>query len=155
LTENHVLLNDVADFTTPTGGFMQKLFGGFVVTAVALSLPVAAIAQRHASAASSSGPKREFGVDLNAAYVSPGTDGVSSGIAIITPVIGMRKSEIVRRACDLGAPLRLTWSCYQAEDVACGVCDSCRLRLQAFAEARIQDPIPYRARVASEYPVKS
>jgi hypothetical protein len=65
---------------------MQKLFGGFVVTAVALSLPVAAIAQRHASAPSSSGPKREFGVDLNAAYVSPGTDGVSSGIAIITPV---------------------------------------------------------------------
>jgi 7-cyano-7-deazaguanine synthase len=69
-------------------------------------------------------------------------------IAIVTPVIGMRKSEIVRRARDLGAPLELTWSCYQAEDAACGVCDSCRLRQRAFAEAGIQDPIAYRTGVA-------
>jgi 7-cyano-7-deazaguanine synthase len=69
-------------------------------------------------------------------------------IAIVTPVIGMKKSSIVRRGLELGAPLNLTWSCYQYEDAACGVCDSCRLRLQAFAEAGVADVIPYRVRVA-------
>jgi 7-cyano-7-deazaguanine synthase len=69
-------------------------------------------------------------------------------IEIMTPVIKMRKSEIVRRGTELGAPLGLTWSCYQFEDEACGTCDSCRLRLRAFAQAGISDPIAYRARVA-------
>jgi 7-cyano-7-deazaguanine synthase len=68
-------------------------------------------------------------------------------IEMVTPVIGMRKQEIVRRGVELGAPLDRTWSCYQFEDAACGVCDSCRLRLKAFAEAGRTDPIPYRARV--------
>jgi 7-cyano-7-deazaguanine synthase len=68
-------------------------------------------------------------------------------IEIVTPVIGMRKWEIVRRGKELGAPLDRTWSCYQFEDEACGVCDSCRLRLSAFAEAGIGDPIAYRVRV--------
>jgi 7-cyano-7-deazaguanine synthase len=66
-------------------------------------------------------------------------------IAIVTPVISMRKHEIVRMGRQLGAPLDLTWSCYQFEDSACGACDSCKLRLGAFAEAGLQDPIPYRA----------
>jgi len=65
-------------------------------------------------------------------------------IEIVTPVIAMRKSEIIRRGMELGAPLERTWSCYQDEDEACGVCDSCRLRLQAFREAGTNDPIPYR-----------
>jgi len=69
-------------------------------------------------------------------------------IEIVTPVIAMRKSEIVRRGIELGAPLGNTWSCYQFEDEACGMCDSCRLRLQAFAEAGVADPIAYRAPVA-------
>ena len=64
-------------------------------------------------------------------------------ITIRTPVIGMRKSEIVRRGLDLDAPLHLTWSCYQASDRACGNCDSCALRLRAFREAGAADPIPY------------
>jgi 7-cyano-7-deazaguanine synthase len=68
-------------------------------------------------------------------------------IEIVTPVIGMRKWEIVRRGIELGAPLDRTWSCYQFEDAACGVCDSCRLRLSAFAEAGASDPIAYRARI--------
>ena len=72
-------------------------------------------------------------------------------IAIITPVIGMKKSAIVRRGVELGAPLNLTWSCYQYEDAACGACDSCRLRLQAFAEAGVPDEIPYRVRVARSH----
>jgi 7-cyano-7-deazaguanine synthase len=69
-------------------------------------------------------------------------------IEIATPVIGMRKSEIIRRGIELGAPLDRTWSCYQSEDEACGMCDSCRLRLRAFSEARAPDPIAYRAQVA-------
>jgi 7-cyano-7-deazaguanine synthase len=69
-------------------------------------------------------------------------------IEIVTPVIALRKSEIVRRGAELGAPLGSTWSCYQFEDEACGTCDSCRLRLRAFAEAGLRDPIAYRARVA-------
>jgi len=69
-------------------------------------------------------------------------------IAIVTPVIAMRKSEIVRRGRELGAPLDLTWSCYQSDDEACGTCDSCRLRLQAFSEAGLSDPIAYRVQVA-------
>jgi 7-cyano-7-deazaguanine synthase len=67
-------------------------------------------------------------------------------LEIVTPVIGMRKSEIVRRGEELGAPFELTWSCYQADDAACGMCDSCALRLRAFQEAGIEDPIPYAHR---------
>jgi 7-cyano-7-deazaguanine synthase len=65
-------------------------------------------------------------------------------IEIVTPVITLKKSEIVRRGMELGAPLHLTWSCYQNEDVACGTCDSCLLRLRAFEEAGVPDPILYR-----------
>jgi len=65
-------------------------------------------------------------------------------ITVETPVIRMRKSDIIRRGTELGAPLHLTWSCYQGEQQACGVCDSCLLRLRAFAEAGQTDPIPYR-----------
>lgn len=70
-------------------------------------------------------------------------------IEMVTPVIGMKKSEIIRRGRELGAPLHLTWSCYQGEDAACGRCDSCLLRLRAFAEAGIADPVPYQGRAAS------
>src|SRR5580658_4637777 len=69
-------------------------------------------------------------------------------IEIVTPVIAMKKNEIVRRGVELGAPLDKTWSCYQFEDEACGMCDSCRLRLRAFAEAGLPDPIAYRTRIA-------
>ena len=68
-------------------------------------------------------------------------------IEIVTPVIAMRKREIIERGIELGAPLDRTWSCYQFDDEACGSCDSCRLRLKAFAEAGVADPIAYRARV--------
>jgi 7-cyano-7-deazaguanine synthase len=71
-----------------------------------------------------------------------------SGIEIQTPVIGMSKKEIVQKGMELGAPIEKTWSCYQFEDEGCGVCDSCVLRLRAFARAGYADPIPYRGRVA-------
>lgn len=66
-----------------------------------------------------------------------------TSIKIITPVIGLRKSEIVRRGSELGAPIHLSWSCYKREDVACGECDSCALRLRGFSGAGLNDPIPY------------
>jgi len=71
-------------------------------------------------------------------------------IEIVTPVIGLKKSVIIKRGMELGAPLHLTWSCYQGEEEACGVCDSCLLRLRAFAEAGARDPLPYRQKVVAQ-----
>lgn len=87
--------------------------------------------------------RREF-FDAYETMIRAGTRPETS-IRIETPVIGMRKSAIVRRGVELEAPFHLTWSCYQASDLACGSCDSCALRLRAFAEAGVPDPIPYRA----------
>ncbi len=70
----------------------------------------------------------------------------STHIRVETPIIAMRKSEIVRKGNELNAPFHLTWSCYQAEEKACGVCDSCALRLRGFAQAGLRDPIPYASR---------
>jgi 7-cyano-7-deazaguanine synthase len=64
-------------------------------------------------------------------------------IEIVTPLIAMHKAEIIRLGLELDAPFDLTWSCYSSEDRACGVCDSCVLRLRAFAAAGVEDPIPY------------
>lgn len=66
-----------------------------------------------------------------------------TSIRIRTPVIELSKSEIVRRGLELDAPLALTWSCYGASELACGHCDSCALRLRAFREAGVADPILY------------
>lgn len=70
----------------------------------------------------------------------------TSDIQVIAPVIEMRKSAIVKLGLELGAPFELSWSCYKENDVACGVCDSCALRLRAFEEAGVEDPIPYAVR---------
>jgi 7-cyano-7-deazaguanine synthase len=64
-------------------------------------------------------------------------------IEIRTPIINMSKAEIVRRGRELNAPLHLTWSCYRNEDLACGTCDSCALRLRGFEQAGVTDPIGY------------
>ena len=64
-------------------------------------------------------------------------------VKIVTPIINLRKGEIVRRGIELGAPLHLTWSCYMEQKKACGQCDSCLLRLRGFAEAGVCDPIQY------------
>jgi 7-cyano-7-deazaguanine synthase len=86
--------------------------------------------------------------DCRPAYYRAFNEVVKAGtkegeIAIVTPLIALRKAEIVRLGLELGAPFDLTWSCYSREDRACGVCDSCVLRLRAFAEAGAKDPIPY------------
>lgn len=89
--------------------------------------------------------------DCRPAYYNAFNEVVKAGtkdgrIEIVTPLIAMRKAEIVRLGLELGAPFDLTWSCYSREDRACGVCDSCALRLRAFQTAGVKDPIPYAAR---------
>ncbi len=64
-------------------------------------------------------------------------------IEIITPLIHMKKAEIVRKGAELGVPFEISWSCYRDGGVACGRCDSCLLRLRGFIEAGMEDPIPY------------
>lgn len=86
--------------------------------------------------------RQEF-YDKFAAAAEAGTRP-ETHIAIRTPLIRMTKADIVRRGLELGAPLHLTWSCYTDSDRACGICESCRLRLRGFAEAGETDPIPYR-----------
>jgi 7-cyano-7-deazaguanine synthase len=86
--------------------------------------------------------------DCRPAYYKAFNEVVKMGtkegdIEIVTPLIAMRKNEIVRLGLELGAPFDLTWSCYSRQDQACGVCDSCVLRLRAFESAGAQDPIPY------------
>jgi 7-cyano-7-deazaguanine synthase len=86
--------------------------------------------------------------DCRPAYYRAFNEVVRTGtkegaIQVVTPLIAMRKHEIVTLGLELGAPFDLTWSCYQRQDRACGVCDSCVLRLRAFQDAGATDPIPY------------
>ena len=86
--------------------------------------------------------------DCRPAYYDAYNEVIRTGtkegqIRIVTPLIALKKSQIIRQGLELGAPLDLTWSCYSREDHACGVCDSCVLRLRAFQQAGAEDPIPY------------
>ncbi|HHH72941.1 MAG TPA: hypothetical protein ENL04_03860 [Sulfuricurvum sp.] len=67
----------------------------------------------------------------------------ATNIKIAMPLVHMKKEQIVKEALQYSVPLELTWSCYKNSTEACGVCDSCRLRLQGFRLAQTEDPIPY------------
>ena len=67
-----------------------------------------------------------------------------TNIKIETPIIHLSKAEIVRKGLELNAPIHLSWSCYRSEDLACGTCDSCALRLRGFEKAGAIDPIAYK-----------
>lgn len=86
--------------------------------------------------------RREF-YDRFEAAANAGTRP-DTQLRIVTPLIAMDKAAIVHRGVELGAPLHLTWSCYTDEDKACGICESCRLRLRGFERAGLSDPLPYR-----------
>jgi 7-cyano-7-deazaguanine synthase len=85
---------------------------------------------------------RQTFFDSFAAVIREGTKP-ETHVTLHTPLIHSTKADIVRRGIALAAPLEHTWSCYQGEEVACGVCDSCALRLRGFQQAGIPDPIPY------------
>lgn len=92
--------------------------------------------------------------DCRPAYYRAFNEVVRAGtregsIELVTPLIGMRKAEIVRLGLELRAPFDLTWSCYSREDAACGVCESCVLRLRAFEAAGARDPIAYARNIAT------
>ncbi len=88
--------------------------------------------------------------DCRESYISSMQKAVNLGtkdetkIEIKMPLVHLKKSEIVSKALEIGIELSHTWSCYQEEDLACGVCDSCRLRLNGFSQAKVDDPIPYK-----------
>ena len=113
----------------------------------------AAVAEKHAAEALYIGVVEEDSSgypDCREAYINSMEKSINLGtkdetrLAIKMPLVDMKKEEIVKRSLELGVPLIDTWSCYQSEDNACGLCDSCRLRLKGFKLAGIEDPIPYQ-----------
>jgi len=85
---------------------------------------------------------RENYIEAMQRAINLGTKEETS-IEILMPLVHLKKSQIVQEALRLHVPLELTWSCYKSEEKACGVCDSCRLRLNGFKQAGVQDPINY------------
>lgn len=113
----------------------------------------AAIAEKHNAEAMYIGVVEEDSSgypDCRDSFINDMQKAINSGtkeetkIEITTPLIELSKSEIVKMSLALDSPLALTWSCYQESDKACGVCDSCRLRLRGFEMAGCVDPVPYR-----------
>jgi 7-cyano-7-deazaguanine synthase len=70
----------------------------------------------------------------------------NTNVVIEIPLISMKKHEIIKKGVELNAPFQLTWSCYKDEEIACGECDSCALRLRGFQQAGMIDPIPYKTK---------
>ena len=86
---------------------------------------------------------RESFLDALQAAINLGTKE-ETNIQITAPLVHLKKEQIVAEAIRRKVPLKLTWSCYQSEEKACGVCESCRLRLKGFEKAGVKDPIPYK-----------
>ncbi len=138
----------------PTGGIEEGIPVTYVPFRNGIFLSMAAaIAEKHAASAiaigvveedSSGYPDcRESFIEAMQRAINLGTKD-ETNITIEMPLVHLKKSQIVKKALEMNVPLELTWSCYQSEDAACGVCDSCRLRLRGFEEAGANDPIPYR-----------
>ena len=82
-------------------------------------------------------------IDKMTSAINEGTKDTTK-VKIKTPLVHLMKNQIVEKSLELNVPLKHTWSCYKEEDEACGVCDSCRLRLNGFNLANTKDPIPYK-----------
>ena len=111
-----------------------------------------ALAEKHGASALFIGVVEEDSSgypDCRNAYIVAMQKAVNLGtkeetkLEIKMPLVAMKKSQIVQKSLELNVPLKDTWSCYQSEELACGVCDSCRLRLKGFEEAEQRDPIAY------------
>ena len=139
----------------PTGGIEPGVPVTYVPFRNGIFLSIAAsIAEKHGAEAIYIGVVEEDSSgypDCRESYIEAMQKAINLGtkdetkITIEMPLVHLKKSEIVSKAIEMDVPLEHTWSCYQSEDEACGVCDSCRLRLQGFKEAREVDPITYAA----------
>jgi len=138
----------------PTGGIEEGVPVTYVPFRNGIFLSIAAsVAEKHAAEALFIGVVEEDGSgypDCTNSYIKKMQDAINNGtkketnIEIKMPLVAMHKGQIVEKALELNVPLQNTWSCYKSEDKACGVCDSCRLRLRGFSRAGIKDPIDYQ-----------
>jgi 7-cyano-7-deazaguanine synthase len=137
----------------PTGGLEEGVPVTYVPFRNGIFLSIAAaIAEKHGAEALFIGVVEEDGSgypDCRESYIKKMQEAVNLGtrdetsIEIKMPLVALKKDEIVQKSLRLNVPLEYTWSCYKSEDKACGVCDSCRLRLRGFKEAGVTDPLIY------------
>ena len=140
----------------PTGGIEEGVPVTYVPFRNGIFLSIAAaIAEKHGAEALYIGVVEEDSSgypDCRESYIRAMEKAIDLGtrdetkLEIKMPLVAMKKSQIVQKALELSVPLGHTWSCYQSEEEACGVCDSCRLRLKGFEEAGAEDPIKYEKR---------
>ena len=137
----------------PTGGVEEGVPVTYVPFRNGIFLSIAAaVAEKHGAEAlfigvveedSSGYPDcRESYIEQMQSAINLGTKDETS-LEIKMPLVALKKSQIVEKSLELAVPLEDTWSCYKSEDLACGICDSCRLRLKGFEEAGSVDPISY------------
>ena len=139
----------------PTGGIEAGVPITYVPFRNGIFLSItAAIAEKEGATAMYIGVVQEDSSgypDCTDSFISDMTKAINQGtkeetkIEILTPLVHLSKAQIVQEAVKLSVPLEHTWSCYKEESEACGVCDSCRLRLNGFKLAGVTDPIKYKA----------
>lgn len=137
----------------PTGGIEEGVPVTYVPFRNGIFLSIAAaVAEKHGAEALYIGVVEEDSSgypDCRENYIKQMQDAINLGtkdetsLEIKMPLVALKKSQIVQKALEFNVPLEDTWSCYKSEALACGVCDSCRLRLKGFKEAGSVDPIPY------------
>jgi len=137
----------------PTGGIEEGVPVTYVPFRNGIFLSIAAaVAEKHGAEALFIGVVEEDSSgypDCRESYIEEMQNAINLGTKEVTkleikmPLVAMKKSQIVQKSLALDVPLKDTWSCYKSEEKACGVCDSCRLRLKGFKEAGSVDPISY------------
>ena len=138
----------------PTSGIEEGVPVTYVPFRNGIFLSIAAaVAEKHAAEALFIGVVEEDSSgypDCRESYIEKMQEAINLGtkeetkLKIKMPLVALKKSEIVQKSLSLDVPLKDTWSCYKSEDLACGVCDSCRLRLRGFEQAGVEDPIAYK-----------
>ncbi len=141
------------DIEVPTGGLEEGVPVTYVPFRNGIFLSIAAaVAEKHGAQALFIGVVEEDSSgypDCRESYITKMQEAINLGtkdetnIEIKMPLVSLKKSQIVQKSLELGVALEDTWSCYQAEEKACGLCDSCRLRLRGFEQAGMKDPIRY------------
>ena len=141
------------NIAVPTGGLEEGVPVTYVPFRNGIFLSIAAaVAEKHRAEALFIGVVEEDSSgypDCRENYIKQMQKAINLGtkeetnLTIKMPLVSLKKSQIVQKSLELAVPLESTWSCYKEEDLACGVCDSCRLRLAGFKEAGAVDPIAY------------